>query len=152
MKNPTFRPARPDDASICIALRGLTRENAFTEGELSALGITVDSWSAGISGGSSPGFVACLDGQIIGYCFGDRDSGEITVLALLPAYEGQGIGKQLLGMMSDNFRNQGFSRLFLACSNDPKMRSYGFYRHLGWTSTGKLDEAGDEILEFSFRG
>ncbi|WP_416769019.1 GNAT family N-acetyltransferase [Pseudomonas sp. RHF3.3-3] len=127
----------------------MTRENAFTEEDLRALGITVESWSAGILDGSAPGFVACVDGQIVGYCFGERDTGEITVLALLPAYEGQGIGKHLLAMMTDTLRDQGFKRLFLACASDPSVRSYGFYRHLGWTSTGTLDEAGDEILEIS---
>ena len=40
---------------------------------------------------------------------------------------------------------------FLDCSPDPKVRSYGFYRHLGWQSTGALDTHGDEILEFACR-
>jgi hypothetical protein len=31
------------------------------------------------------------------------------------------------------------------------LRSYGFYRHLGWQSTGALDMYGDEILEFACR-
>jgi hypothetical protein len=33
----------------------------------------------------------------------------------------------------------GLARLFLGCSSDPKVRSYGFYRHLGWRSTGVTD-------------
>ena len=88
-----------------------------------------------------------MDDKIIGYCFGDRDSGEIIVLALLPAYEGQGIGKALLDLMIENFKHQGFRRLFLGCSSDPQVRSYGFYRHLGWKPTGEKDTLGDEILE-----
>ncbi|TCW78751.1 GNAT family N-acetyltransferase [Burkholderia sp. SRS-46] len=149
MAKLTYRPATSDDASLCIIIRGLTRENAFSEEELRALGITAESWGAGILDGSVPGFVACMDGRIIGYCFGDRDTGEIVVLALLPAYEGQGIGKTLLGLMTENLRRRGFNRLFLACSSDPNVRSYSFYRRLGWTSTGERDEAGDEILELS---
>ncbi|HBP6416814.1 N-acetyltransferase family protein [Pseudomonas aeruginosa] len=147
MTNLTFRPANPDDASLCIKIRGLTRENAFSEEELGALGITTESWSTGIRDGSCPGFVACMDGQMIGYCFGDRDTGEIVVLALLPAYEGRGIGKTLLAMMIEKLEDQGFQRLFLACSSDPNVRSYSFYRHLGWKPTGERDESGDEILE-----
>ncbi|QXI25517.1 GNAT family N-acetyltransferase [Pseudomonas vanderleydeniana] len=149
MTHLTFRRAEPDDAATCITIRGLTRENAFSEQDLRALGITVDSWSAGIRDDNLPGFVACVEGQVIGYCFGDRGTGEIAVLALLPAHEGQGIGKRLLEMMVQYLRNQGFNRLFLACASDPNVRSHGFYRHLGWVSTGTLDELGDEILEIS---
>jgi ribosomal protein S18 acetylase RimI-like enzyme len=146
--NLTFRRAVPDDASLCITIRGLTRENSFSEEDLRAVGVTVESWSAGILDKSAPGVVACVDDKMVGYCFGDRETGEITVLALLPAYEGRGIGKSLLGMMTDELSQAGFSRLFLACSSDPNVRSYGFYRNLGWASAGEWDEAGDEILEY----
>ncbi|MBC3484240.1 hypothetical protein HU764_003300 [Pseudomonas sp. SWRI100] len=54
----SFRPAVPEDAAACMTLRALTQENAFTEEDLRALGITVDSWSSGIRDGSGPGFVA----------------------------------------------------------------------------------------------
>lgn len=145
----TFRPAVPEDAATCIAIRALTRENAFTEEDLRALGITVDTWSSGIRDGCSPGFVACNAEEIVGYCFADKDSGEVTVLALLPAYEGQGTGKRLLQRVVDQLRELGFEHPFLACSSDPNVRSYGFYRHLGWKPTGEQDEAGDEILQLS---
>jgi len=147
MANLTYRAAKPDDASVCIEIRGMTRENAFSQEELHALGVTTESWSMGIKDGSCPGFVACDDGRIVGYCFGDRDTGEIVVLALLPSYEGRGIGKTLLAKMVKQLKNQGFQRLFLACSSDPDVRSYSFYRHLGWSPTGEKDDSGDEILE-----
>ncbi|MEW9678418.1 N-acetyltransferase family protein [Pseudomonas sp. TE50-2] len=147
MEKITYRSATPDDVSLCIRIRGLTRENAFSEEDLRSLGITVESWSAGIVEGSSSGVVACVGGRMVGYCFGDRETGEITVLALLPEYEGQGIGKSLLKQITEELRLAGFERLFLACASDPKVRSYGFYRHLGWTWTGECDDAGDEILE-----
>ena len=94
-----------------------------------------------------PGHV-CLDGEtIVGYCFGDKASGEVVVLALLPAYEGRGIGRRLLGLVVDHLAALGHQRLFLGCAADPATRSHGFYRHLGWVSTGAFDGAGDEILE-----
>ncbi|MFO2466064.1 GNAT family N-acetyltransferase [Pseudomonas sp. 15FMM2] len=147
MADLKYRPAIPADAGDCIVLRGQTRENAFSAAELAALGITEASWSAGIRDGALPGYVACIDGEMVGYCFGDGESGEIAVLALLPHAEGKGIGKTLLDMMVAHLRQQGFERLFLACASDPKVRSYGFYRHLGWRATGERDEAGDDILE-----
>lgn len=125
----------------------MTRENAFSEEDLRELGITAETWGLGIQNGSFPGHVACADGEMIGYCFGDRETGEITVLAVLPEHEGKGIGKALLGLMISELRHSGFSRLFLACSSDPNVRSYSFYRHLGWRTTGQQDASEDEILE-----
>lgn len=142
-----YRPAVPADAAACIVLRGQTRENAFSEAALNALGITEASWAGGIADGSLPGHICCVDGTMAGYCFGDRDSGEVVVLALLPAFEGMGIGKALLQRVVDDFRAAGWQRLFLGCSADPAVRSYGFYRHLGWRSTGERDKLGDEVLE-----
>jgi len=86
-------------------------------------------------------------GEIVGYGFGDRDSGEVVVLALLPEAEGQGVGKALLARVTADLRQAGHARLHLGCSSDPACRSYGFYRHLGWRSTGSVDGHGDEILE-----
>jgi GNAT superfamily N-acetyltransferase len=143
----THRPAVPEDAPACIALRGRTRQNAVPEDRLAAYGITAASWAEGIRSGATPGHV-CLHGdRLIGYCFGDRDTGEVVVLALLPEAEGQGLGRDLLGRVVAQLAGLGWRRLFLGCSTDPDSRSHGFYRHLGWQSTGRLDAHGDEILE-----
>ena len=144
----TYRQAIPEDTPACLDLRGRTRENAFSVDELEALGITLESWQAGIADGSLPGYGALVDGELAGYCFGERDTGEIAVLALLPAYEGLGIGKALLARMIEEFKGLGFQRLFLGCSPDPQVRSHGFYRHLGWKPTGEFDAAGDEVLAY----
>lgn len=145
---PVFvRDARPEDAAACIDLRGRTRENAFSAAQLAALGITAQTWAEGISGGDFIGRVAWDGERVAGYCFADHDSGEVLVLALLPDYEGRGIGRQLLQEVVSLTRDAGHQRLFLACSADPRSRSHGFYRRLGWRPTGAIDEAGDEILE-----
>ena len=142
------RQAAPDDVAACIAIRGKTRENAISAERLMALGITQESWSQDTRSGKLWGLV-CLAGQeMVGYCFGDRLTGEIVVLALLPDWEGTGIGKRLLQGLVDQLHSDGFERLFLGCSADPCSRSYGFYRHLGWRSTGKFDAAQDELLEY----
>lgn len=146
----TYRAAIEQDAAACVTLRGQTRENAVTEAELAAAGITAQAWGEGIAAGLYPGFVAMDGDTLAGYCFGHRDTGEIVVLALLPAYEGRGVGKTVLGMTMQWLRQRGFARLHLGCAADPAVRSYGFYRHLGWRSTGTFDAAGDEVLEFLF--
>jgi GNAT superfamily N-acetyltransferase len=143
----TYRAAVPSDIAACIDLRGKTRENAVSVERLKQLGITQASWSADVANGDLPGHVCVVDGRIVGYVFADRRTGEVVVLALLPEWEAKGIGKQLLEMMVTDLAKLGFRRLFLGCSSDPNVRSYGFYRHLGWTSTGTFDAHQDEILE-----
>lgn len=143
-----FRRAIAADIPACLVLRGRTRQNAVSAERLAAAGITVESWANDVAAGSLPGFVCIDDESIAGYCFGDRASGEVVVLALLPAYEARGIGRHLLGLVVGLLADAGHERLFLGCSADPATRSHGFYRHLGWVSTGTFDSAGDEILEF----
>jgi len=143
----TIRPAVPADAARCVEIRGRTRQNAVSVQKLAAYGITADSWRDDIQSGALPGYVCVIDKEIVGYCFATRKTGEIAVLALLPGYEGKGIGRELLGHMVDDLHALGFTRLFLGCSPDPASRSYGFYRHLGWKSTGAFDSHGDEVLE-----
>ncbi len=147
MPAPLIRPAVPDDAAACIALRGQTRQNAISAAELAAMGITAGSWAEDIRSGATPGHVAWLGETLAGYCFGDRDSGEVLVLALRPEFEGQGLGRDLLARVVQQLAVQGHRRLFLGCSTDAASRSHGFYRHLGWQPTGRLDGHGDEILE-----
>lgn len=143
----TYRSAVPSDIAACIELRGKTRENAVSVERLKILGVTLASWSADVASGDLLGYVCVEQGRIFGYCFADKHTGEVVVLALLPAWEGRGIGKHLLGMIVADLAKLGFQRLFLGCSSDPKVRSYGFYRHLGWTSTGTFDANDDEVLE-----
>jgi len=85
--------------------------------------------------------------EMTGYCFGSSATGEVIVLALLPVYEGLGIGRHLLSLVVSHLSELGHERLFLGCSSDPSVRSYGFYRHLGWQSTGAVDSHGDEVLQ-----
>jgi len=144
----SYRSARPDDIAACIDLRGKTRENSVSVERLRALGVTLESWSADVADGSYLGYVCEDAGRMAGYCFGDKTTGEIVVLALLPEWEGKGIGKQLLDKVVRDFIALGHRRLFLGCSSNPKVRSYGFYRYLGWKSTGTFDGANDEVLEF----
>lgn len=143
-----YRPAVPGDAAECMRIRGLTRENAIPEARLRQMGITEASWSRDIEQGSLPGVVALADERIVGYCFGAAQTGEVVVLALLPEAEGRGVGRHLLGAVTVQLRRAGHRRLFLGCSTDPSCRAYGFYRHLGWRSTGTLDGHGDEVLEW----
>jgi GNAT superfamily N-acetyltransferase len=144
-----YRAATADDVPRCIVVRGMTRENAIPAERLAAYGITAASWGDALRQGRQAGFVGLSGGEIVGYCFGDLATGEVLVLALLPEHEGQGAGRQLLERVVQRLFAAGHRRLFLGCSADPASRSHGFYRHLGWVSTGCFDAHGDEVLEYA---
>lgn len=140
--------ARAADTAEFVRLRGLTRENAVSVERLAGLGITADTWAAQMLRGELLGWVARRrSGEIVGYAFGHTTSGEVVVLVVMPQAEGAGLGRQLLDAVVTALRARGHTRLFLGCSTDPAVRSHGFYRHLGWTSTGQVDAWGDEVLE-----
>jgi GNAT superfamily N-acetyltransferase len=144
---PQLRHAIPEDVAACVEIRGRTRENAVSVERLAALGITTKSWSADVATGRLCGYVSTIDNAIVGFCFGNSKTGEVVVLALLPRYEGLGLGKSLLSRVVQDLRSLGHQRQFLGCARDPTTRSYGFYRHLGWRPTGDFDSHNDEVLE-----
>ena len=93
--------------------------------------------------------MVCLSDQVmVGYCFGDRRVGEVVLLALLPAWEARGIGRLLLQGVIDTLYRDGLERAGLDCRSDPGSLSCAGYRHLGWRSTGDLDAAQDELLDY----
>ena len=142
-----YRKSIANDAEQCIEMRGKTRQNPASREYLASLGITVDTWGEGIRTGALRGHVAWSGADMVGYCYGDSDSGEVIVLAVLPDFEDQGVGREVLNRVVDELAGLGHRRLFLGCSPDPASRSHGFYRHLGWRSTGTFDARRDEILE-----
>jgi len=143
-----YRTAVPNDIAECIELRGKTRDNSISVERLKVLGVTHLSWSGDVAAGNQFGYVCLEEGRIVGYCFGDRTSGEIVVLALLPEWEGNGIGRKLLDKVVQELAGSGLQRVFLGCSSRTQFRSHGFYRHLGWTPTGIVYANQDEELEY----
>jgi GNAT superfamily N-acetyltransferase len=95
------------------------------------------------------GVVAECNDEVIGFCSGDVNTGEVLVLALLPEYEGHGLGKNILVLVADKLFSFGMDKLWLAASPNPEIRAHGFYRHLGWVPTGVIDKNRDEVLEYN---
>ncbi|MBJ7557027.1 GNAT family N-acetyltransferase [Marinomonas spartinae] len=141
-----YRKAISSDLVKCFEIRGATNDNSFSRNELAAIGITEESWSPLIDNGTYVGNVAIKQDEVIGFCFGNTETGEILVLAILAGHEGEGIGKQLLNQTSDDLFSVGHSELWLAATAKPVVRAYGFYRSVGWNPTQIYDDNGDEIL------
>lgn len=142
----TFRETRLTDIEGLFEVRAATRENSVSRDALARLGITADSVAAGLSGGRTKGWVCEHGSRVVGFCTGDLATGEVLVLAVLPQYEDLGIGRKLLSLVVGQLSAARARRVWLAASSDPAVRSYGFYRALGWRATGERTGSGDEIL------
>lgn len=146
-----IRPTEVRDIPDLYRVRASTRQNAISKETLIEWGITPESTAEGLESGRLAGRVCEEDGRIVGFCTGDRGTGEVLVLAVLPEHEGKGIGSGLLTDVVKVLERQGCPRIWLACSADPASRSHGFYRHNGWKETGKSLDNGDEVLVLDAR-
>lgn len=76
------------------------------------------------------GWVAELDGRIIGFTYADRQDNSIWALFVHPNFEGRGVGKALLDFAIDWLFAEGASRVVLGTTANT--RADGFYSALGW--------------------
>lgn len=142
----SFRDLREQDIEKIFDVRGATRENAISRERLAAMGITPASVAGNLAAGATRGWVCSSGSRIVGLCIGESATGEVLVLAVLPQFEGRGIGKTLLSLAVDWLRSFKPTRIWLGASSDPGTRSHGFYRALGWRPVGEKDTHGDEVL------
>jgi len=143
----SYRRTLSSDFQKCIEVRSKTRQNPASAELLAEYGITAETQGPLFDTESVVGFVAESENEIVGFCSGRTETGEVLVLALLPDFENLGIGKILLQLVVDYLYDSGIEKLWLAASPDPEIRAHGFYRHLGWKFCGKTDDIGDQILE-----
>lgn len=142
----SFRDLREQDIEKIFDVRGATRENAISRERLAAMGITPASVAGNLAARATRGWVCSSGSRIVGFCIGESATGEVLVLAVLPQFEGRGIGKTLLSLAVDWLRSFKPTRIWLGASSDPGTRSHGFYRALGWRPVGEKDTHGDEVL------
>ena len=90
-----FREIRAVDVPALFDLRPRTRENVMTVEQLARLDITVETVTASLSG-SNKGWLCTDAGQVVGFAIADRSTGELGVVAVLPDYEGRGVGGGLM--------------------------------------------------------
>jgi GNAT superfamily N-acetyltransferase len=55
---------------------------------------------------------------------------------VLPIFEGRGVGRCLMQQAEEWLWSQGIEQIWLLTGNDPELRAYGFYLHLGWIPVG----------------
>lgn len=139
MIGPVIRKMVPEDVTASLAMRARTRENAIDLDELREVyGITPQTAAEALRTRQT-GFLLEDRGAVAGFCIGDRPTGEVVVLALLPDYEGRGWGRRLLGLVHEVLIAEGHQTVWLWASSDPAVRATGFYARMGYRPTGESD-------------
>ena len=142
----SVRQMAVEDLPAVFAVRVSTLENSVSMAELRHdHGITAESMATAMAG-DVRGWLAEAGGKIMGFAMGDQPSGEVLVLAVLPKYEGRGIGRAVLQRVEDYLFEGGRDSIWLYTGAEPGLRAYQFYLHLGWRATGELDEDDDDEL------
>ena len=126
-----FREITEADIPALFAVRVSTHENKLTYDELRALGITEQSVKARLNG-SFKGWLCEADNRVVGFAMGDKSTGELWVIAVLPEYLGQKIGSRVLTTVENWLEENGCTRLWLTTDIDPSLKAYSFYRTHGW--------------------
>lgn len=80
------------------------------------------------------GWVAEIDGQIVGFSYADKQDNSIWALFVDPPFEGRGIGKSLLKLTTDWLFSLGASKITLGTAANT--RADKFYLAQGWERGG----------------
>jgi GNAT superfamily N-acetyltransferase len=92
---------------------------------------------------SGRGWVAEDDGEVVAFCYADKDQGAIWALFVHPGHQGRGIAKALLGLAVDWLFGLGHARIRL--STGANTRADRFYAAQGW----RRDPAGATEIAYS---
>ncbi|WP_225910662.1 GNAT family N-acetyltransferase [Thermoleptolyngbya sichuanensis] len=159
-----MRPAQATDIEALFDIRTSVVENHQSREEIAALGITpasvahmldtdccawVAEMNAEVKTKMNPGSPNPPAHRLAGFAIANATEKTIFGLFVLPAYEGHGIGRSLLQAAEDWLWSAGCAEIWLVTGNDPTLRAYGFYLHLGWTAVG-VETAGEFQGEMRF--
>jgi GNAT superfamily N-acetyltransferase len=136
-----FREAQITDIPQMSAVRLAVKENALSNPAVVTQQDYVDYLSS-----RGKGWVCEVDGQVVGFAIGDLVKNNVWALFVLPGYEGQGIGRELLILLLDWYYSNTHETIWL--STAPNTRSANFYRSFGWKEAG-LQQNGELRFELT---
>ncbi len=135
----TFREIQIEDVPALFGVRTSTTENAFSLEELQTAGITERSVSIMLQS-THKGWLCEVNQQVVGFSIGNIATGELWVIAVLPEFEGRGIGSKILSLTEQLLWSSGLEELWLVTSVDRSLRAYSFYHSHGWEDGEVTDE------------
>jgi GNAT superfamily N-acetyltransferase len=137
-----IRDAVLADVPAMFEVRGSVDENRQTREELAALGITDDSVRRDLAE-HLRGWIAEVDGRVVGFSFAHGGRGTVWGLFVLPAFQGRGLGSLLLSRASAWLFAAGFQSIYL--STNPTTPAYTFYQRRGWRDAGESSKEGRRL-------
>ena len=143
-----IRVAQLDDIETLFKIRTSVIENHQSREEIAELGITPNSLGKMLET-DCRAWIAELDQHPIGFSIANKTEKTIFGIFVLPHFEGRGAGRKLMQAAEDWLWTNQIEVVWLLTGNDPNLRAYGFYLHLGWRDVGvELD--GDFKGEMKF--
>lgn len=130
-----IRAAQSADIETLFQIRTSVVENYQSREELASLGITPQT-IADMLQSHCCAWIAEIHSEPIAFAMADVAERSIFALFVLPDFEGRGAGRRLMEQAEAWLWSQGPDPIWLLTGNDPALRAYGFYQHLGWTPVG----------------
>jgi GNAT superfamily N-acetyltransferase len=127
-----IREAQLEDIETLFNIRTSVIENHQSREELLTLGVTPET-VANMLQTHCRAWIAEIDEQPIAFSMANAAEKTIFAMFVLPSFEGRGAGRALMQQAEQWLWSQDVEEIGLLTGNDPNLRAYGFYLHLGWT-------------------
>lgn len=124
-----LREALPADIPQLQKVRHSVKENVLSDPRL-----VTDEDCLDYITNRGKGWVAEIDGEIVGFAIADIAGSNIWALFIDPRFEKRGIGKKLHQTMMDWYFSITDKAVWL--STEPHSRAEHFYRTAGWKESG----------------
>lgn len=131
---PLFRRATRDDIPAMSRIRMAVTENVLSDPSR----VTTQMYEHFLDK-SGRGWVAQHGGEIVAFCYADKDNASIWALFVRPGHEGKGLAKSLLALAVEWLFAMGHERIHL--STGANTRADRFYAAQGWQRS--LTDASD---------
>lgn len=126
-----IRVAQQEDIEMLFEIRTSVIENYQSRNEIADLGITAASVAEMLKTDCCA-WLAELDDQAVGFSIANKTEKTIFGMFVRPNFEGRGVGRHLMEVAENWLWSNKIDEISLITGNDPNLRAYGFYLHLGW--------------------
>lgn len=134
-----IRKAQIEDVETMFEIRTSVTENHQSREEIAELGITPETVTQMLQTDCCA-WIADIDDKPIGFSIANATQKTILGLFVLPSFEGRGAGKAVLQKAEEWLFSQDIEEIWLLTGDDPNLRAYGFYLHLGWKAVGVIKD------------